>query len=94
MALSIPQVLMSSLPGPSAEDVPTSLLELEEDQEMTAQPPFVGGPRPTLTKLQVNYNISFYLSCFTSLFQQTCAHTRFYCPFTVQVEGFRAPIGC
>ncbi|KAM6940804.1 glutathione S-transferase C-terminal domain-containing protein [Lycodopsis pacificus] len=52
MALSIPQVLMSSLPGPSAEDVPTSLLELEEDQEMAAQPPFVGGPRPTLTKLQ------------------------------------------
>ncbi|XP_054459803.1 glutathione S-transferase C-terminal domain-containing protein isoform X2 [Anoplopoma fimbria] len=52
MALSIPQVLTSSLPGPSAEDIPTGLLEQEEGQDMTMQLPFVGGPRPTLTKLQ------------------------------------------
>uniref|UniRef100_A0A8C2XR45 Glutathione S-transferase, C-terminal domain containing n=1 Tax=Cyclopterus lumpus TaxID=8103 RepID=A0A8C2XR45_CYCLU len=54
MALSIPHVLTSSLPGPSAEDISTSLLEQEEGQEMTEQLHFVGGPRPTLTKLQEN----------------------------------------
>ncbi|XP_044045718.1 glutathione S-transferase C-terminal domain-containing protein isoform X1 [Siniperca chuatsi] len=54
MALSIPQVPTSSLPGPSAEDNPTSLLEQEEGQEMTTELPFVGGPRPTMTKLQEN----------------------------------------
>ncbi|XP_036950652.1 glutathione S-transferase C-terminal domain-containing protein [Acanthopagrus latus] len=55
MALSIPQLPASSdLLGPSAEDNPTSLLEQEEGQEMSTQPPFVGGPRPTMTKLQEN----------------------------------------
>lgn len=55
MALSIPQVPTFSLPaGPSAEDKPTSLLEQEEGQEMTSQLPFVGGPRPTMTKLKEN----------------------------------------
>lgn len=54
MALSIPQVPTSSLPGLSAEDKPTGLLEQEEGQEMTAQLPFVGGPRPTMTKLKEN----------------------------------------
>ncbi|XP_040001837.1 glutathione S-transferase C-terminal domain-containing protein isoform X2 [Xiphias gladius] len=54
MALSIPQVPSSRLPGTSAEDNPTSLLEQEEDQEMTTQLPFVGGPRPTMTKLKEN----------------------------------------
>uniref|UniRef100_UPI0037E98B1D glutathione S-transferase C-terminal domain-containing protein n=1 Tax=Semicossyphus pulcher TaxID=241346 RepID=UPI0037E98B1D len=54
MALSAPQVPTSSIPGPTAEDNPTSLLEQEEGQEMTSQLPFVGGPRPTMTKLKEN----------------------------------------
>ncbi|XP_070781057.1 glutathione S-transferase C-terminal domain-containing protein [Enoplosus armatus] len=54
MSLSIPQVPTSTLPGQSAEDNPTSLLEQEEGQEMTTQLPFVGGPRPTMTKLKEN----------------------------------------
>jgi len=87
MALSIPQVLTSSLTGPSAVDISTSLLEQEEGQEMTEQLHFVGGPRPTLTKLQVNYNISYY-SCFTSVSAAVVQ-----CPFTEQIEGIRAPIG-
>lgn len=55
MSLSVPQVPTSSLQVSSAEDEPTSLLEEEEGQEMTTEPPFVGGPRPTMTKLKVNY---------------------------------------
>ncbi|XP_076583538.1 glutathione S-transferase C-terminal domain-containing protein [Chaetodon auriga] len=52
--LSVPRVPTSSLAGTSAEDSPASLLDEEESQEMTTQPPFVGGPRPTMTKLQEN----------------------------------------
>lgn len=62
MDLSIPLVPMSSLPAPSAGDNPTSLLEQEEGQEVTTQPPFVGGPRPTMTKLQVNDYFSILVS--------------------------------
>ncbi|XP_041789579.1 glutathione S-transferase C-terminal domain-containing protein isoform X2 [Chelmon rostratus] len=54
MALSVPELPASSLAAPSAEDDPAGLLEPEESQEMTTQPPFVGGPRPTMTKLQEN----------------------------------------
>ncbi|XP_049899345.1 glutathione S-transferase C-terminal domain-containing protein [Epinephelus moara] len=54
MAFSIPQVPTYSHPEPSAEDNAASLLEQEEGQEMTTQLPFVGGPRPTMTKLQEN----------------------------------------
>ncbi|KAA8594730.1 hypothetical protein FQN60_011865, partial [Etheostoma spectabile] len=54
MALSIPQVSTASLPGPSIEDNPASLLEQEEGQETTTQLPFVGGPRPTMAKLKEN----------------------------------------
>ncbi|XP_070830082.1 glutathione S-transferase C-terminal domain-containing protein [Chaetodon trifascialis] len=52
--LSVPRVPTSSLAATSAEDSPASLLDEEERQEMTTQPPFVGGPRPTMTKLQEN----------------------------------------
>ncbi|XP_059197309.1 glutathione S-transferase C-terminal domain-containing protein [Centropristis striata] len=52
--LSIPQVPTSGLPGPSAEDNLLGLLEQGEGQEMTTQLPFVGGPRPTMTKLKEN----------------------------------------
>uniref|UniRef100_A0A673APY2 Glutathione S-transferase C-terminal domain-containing protein n=1 Tax=Sphaeramia orbicularis TaxID=375764 RepID=A0A673APY2_9TELE len=44
---------LSSPPGPAIEDIPASQLE-HEHQEMTTQLPFVGGPRPTMTKLQEN----------------------------------------
>uniref|UniRef100_A0A3Q3W2I3 Glutathione S-transferase C-terminal domain-containing protein n=1 Tax=Mola mola TaxID=94237 RepID=A0A3Q3W2I3_MOLML len=54
MALSTPLVPVPSLPTPSAEDNLASPLEQEEGREMTSQPPFVGGPRPTMTKLKEN----------------------------------------
>ncbi|CAJ1052379.1 Glutathione S-transferase C-terminal domain-containing protein [Xyrichtys novacula] len=54
MTLTIPQVPTSSIPAQSAEDNITSSMEQEESQEMTSQPPFVGGPRPTMTKLKEN----------------------------------------
>ena len=78
MTLSVPQVPASGLLL-SAEET-TSLSEQEEGQEMTTQLPFVGGPRPTMTKLQVNYYISlllFYLSV-------VCTHM---CPSAAQIEG-------
>uniref|UniRef100_A0A4W6CAC4 Glutathione S-transferase, C-terminal domain containing n=1 Tax=Lates calcarifer TaxID=8187 RepID=A0A4W6CAC4_LATCA len=53
MSLSILQVSTSGTLRPSAEDNPANLLEQEENQEMTTQP-FVGGPRPTMTKLKEN----------------------------------------
>nr|XP_020457721.1 glutathione S-transferase C-terminal domain-containing protein isoform X2 [Monopterus albus] len=54
MALSVPQFPTVSLPGTSAEDNSASILEQEENQEMISQSPFVGGPRPTMTKLKEN----------------------------------------
>ncbi|XP_033986360.1 glutathione S-transferase C-terminal domain-containing protein [Trematomus bernacchii] len=54
IAFCTPQVPTSSAPGPSAESNPPSLLDQEEDQEKTKQPPFIGGPRPTMTKLKEN----------------------------------------
>ncbi|XP_013863195.1 glutathione S-transferase C-terminal domain-containing protein [Austrofundulus limnaeus] len=48
-----PQLPTLSLPRPLELDNPLSLLEQEEDQ-MTPQLPFVGGPRPTMTKLKEN----------------------------------------
>ncbi|XP_069022821.1 glutathione S-transferase C-terminal domain-containing protein [Embiotoca jacksoni] len=54
LLLSIPQVPASSLPVVPSENNPASLLAQEEGQEMTTQLPFVGGPRPTMTKLQEN----------------------------------------
>ncbi|XP_072241098.1 glutathione S-transferase C-terminal domain-containing protein [Leuresthes tenuis] len=54
LLLSIPQVSTSSLPGPSVQDTLDRLLAQEEGPEMTPQLPFIGGPRPTLTKLKEN----------------------------------------
>lgn len=48
---------LACLTGPHVsptEDNPASLLEEDEGQEMVTQPAFVGGPRPTMTKLRVN----------------------------------------
>ncbi|XP_071383393.1 glutathione S-transferase C-terminal domain-containing protein [Centroberyx affinis] len=50
MALSTPQTPGSSPQAPAAEAVPTS--QVEEGLERTMQAPFVGGPRPTMTKLK------------------------------------------
>ncbi|XP_074539899.1 glutathione S-transferase C-terminal domain-containing protein [Halichoeres trimaculatus] len=54
MTLNIPQMPASSIPVQSAEENQTSPKEQEESQEMTSQLPFVGGPRPTMTKLKEN----------------------------------------
>ncbi|XP_020504078.2 glutathione S-transferase C-terminal domain-containing protein [Labrus bergylta] len=54
VTLTIPQVPPSSIPVLSAEDDPAHPLEQEESLAMTSQLPFVGGPRPTLTKLKEN----------------------------------------
>uniref|UniRef100_A0A3Q2WWP3 Glutathione S-transferase, C-terminal domain containing n=1 Tax=Haplochromis burtoni TaxID=8153 RepID=A0A3Q2WWP3_HAPBU len=55
LLLSIPQAPTSGLPILSAEDNPTSLpVEEEEGREMAPEVPFVGGPRPTMTKLKEN----------------------------------------
>ncbi|XP_029289265.1 glutathione S-transferase C-terminal domain-containing protein [Cottoperca gobio] len=54
MAFSTPEVPTSCLPAPSEEDNPPGLLEQEEGPEKSPQLPFVGGPRPTMTKLKEN----------------------------------------
>ncbi|KAM9857071.1 glutathione S-transferase C-terminal domain-containing protein [Aulostomus maculatus] len=53
ITLFIPAALPSSLPEPPAQHDPHSQEE-QEEQEMTTNPPFVGGPRPTMTKLKEN----------------------------------------
>ncbi|XP_063739024.1 glutathione S-transferase C-terminal domain-containing protein isoform X2 [Eleginops maclovinus] len=52
ISFSTPEVPTSSLPGPPAESNQPSLLEQEEGQETNLT--FVGGPRPTMTKLKEN----------------------------------------
>lgn len=54
MALSIPQFPSSGLPTVAAGDEAASLVERDEGQDATTQAPFIGGPRPTVTKLEVN----------------------------------------
>nr|XP_015799194.2 glutathione S-transferase C-terminal domain-containing protein isoform X1 [Nothobranchius furzeri] len=54
MILTVPQVPTSSLQETSGPDSPVSLLQQEEDEETTPQLAFVGGPRPTMTKLKEN----------------------------------------
>lgn len=54
MDLSIPHFPKSGLPAAPAGDEAASSAEREEGQDATTQPPFVGGPRPTVTKLEVN----------------------------------------
>ncbi|KAM3864812.1 glutathione S-transferase C-terminal domain-containing protein [Diretmus argenteus] len=53
MVLSTPQAPRSGPSSPVAETVPTSQLE-QECPERTTQAAFVGGPRPTMTKLNEN----------------------------------------
>ncbi|XP_029368455.1 glutathione S-transferase C-terminal domain-containing protein [Echeneis naucrates] len=54
MTLSIANFSMTRTLEESVEDNPTTLPEQEQHQEMTTELPFVGGPRPTLTKLKEN----------------------------------------
>lgn len=54
MAFSNPLACITGSLVSSMEDNPASLLEEDEGQEMVTQPTFVGGPRPTMTKLKVN----------------------------------------
>lgn len=54
MALSIPQFSSSGLLAVAAGDEAPSSAEREEGQDVTTQAPFIGGPRPTVTKLEVN----------------------------------------
>lgn len=58
MTLNIPQVPASNNPVQLAEDNQTGHKEQEESQEKTSQLPFVGGPRPTMTKLKVMIQFS------------------------------------
>lgn len=70
MALSIPLAPMFSFPKMSEEDNTAIPLEQKEGQEMTTQPTFVGGPRPTMTKLKVKYFFVLlynYITLYTSL---------------------------
>lgn len=97
MSVSIPQLPTSSLPGPPAGDDAASPLEQEEGGDVTTQPPFVGGPRPTMTKLKVNDY--FYLPrlslCFTSsnIFASSHMHglsvrgAPSKCPLTAEADG-------
>ncbi|KAM9313790.1 glutathione S-transferase C-terminal domain-containing protein [Pholidichthys leucotaenia] len=53
LLLSVLQVPTSSIPAPPVSS-PDNLLSQEDGREMTTPPPFVGGPRPTMTKLKEN----------------------------------------
>lgn len=54
MVLVAPPVPTSDLQCSSAGDAPVNQLEQDEVLETTTQPAFVGGPRPTMTKLKEN----------------------------------------
>lgn len=54
MALSIPQFPSSGLPAAPAGNEVMSSAERDDGQDVTTQAPFIGGPRPTVTKLEVN----------------------------------------
>uniref|UniRef100_H3DKZ9 Glutathione S-transferase C-terminal domain-containing protein n=1 Tax=Tetraodon nigroviridis TaxID=99883 RepID=H3DKZ9_TETNG len=54
MAFSTPLACLTGPPVSPTEDNPASRLEEDEGQETVTQPPFVGGPRPTMTKLKEN----------------------------------------
>lgn len=71
MDLSVAQVPTVELPGPSAELSTANLLEPEEIQDVTTQLPFVGGPRPTMTKLKVHIFHIFLITLNLSVFVKT-----------------------
>ncbi|XP_061573307.1 glutathione S-transferase C-terminal domain-containing protein [Cololabis saira] len=52
--LPVPQLPTSSIPGPPSQGVPAILPAQDDSQETTTQLPFVGGPRPTMTKVKEN----------------------------------------
>uniref|UniRef100_H2SM47 Glutathione S-transferase C-terminal domain-containing protein n=1 Tax=Takifugu rubripes TaxID=31033 RepID=H2SM47_TAKRU len=54
MAFSSPHAPINDSPVSPTEDNPTSQVEENEGHGMLTQPAFVGGPRPTMTKLKEN----------------------------------------
>lgn len=62
MAFSSPHAPINDSTVSPAEDNPTSQVEEKEGHGMLTQPAFVGGPRPTVTKLKVNNYLSSFVS--------------------------------
>ncbi|CAN9510323.1 unnamed protein product [Ophioblennius macclurei] len=54
LPLSIPDVIAPAPPEPAAKVDSAVLAEQEEGQEASTEIPFLGGPRPTMTKLKEN----------------------------------------
>lgn len=85
MSFSNPRTPITGSPVSPTEDSPASLLEDDEGHGMLTQPAFVGGPRPTMTKLKVNnYLPPLCLMLYTSL---VCRHIFFNTQ--VQDSSFR-----
>lgn len=83
MALSIPQFPLSGLPALPAVDEEASSAERDEGQDVSTQAPFIGGPRPTVTKLEVNDHFLSYLSLIMlDIFKHICLimHAWAKCP--------------
>lgn len=73
MDFSNPLACIAGSPVSPTEDNSVSLLD--EGQEMVTQPAFVGGPRPTMTKLKVNdYLFSFVSHALHICGLQTLTH--------------------
>lgn len=62
MAFSNALACITGSPVSPSEDEPASLLGEDGGQQMVTQPAFVGGPRPTMTKLKVNDYLSSFVS--------------------------------
>lgn len=101
MALSVPQLPSSGLPAVPAGDEAASSAEGDEGQDATTQAPFIGGPRPTVTKLEVNDHFYSSLSLITLyIFKHICLITHAWakCPgsflrnvlLTAQADGLSA----
>lgn len=83
MTLSIPQFPTPGLPVAPAGVEQASSVEQDDGQDETTQPPFIGGPRPTVTKLEVNDYLSPSLSLIMLyIFQHVCfiTHAWAKCP--------------
>lgn len=77
MVFSKPLACLIGPPVSPTEDNPASLLEEDEGQETVTQPPFVGGPRPTMTKLKVNDSLFSFVSHALHLCEHTHAGSKF-----------------
>lgn len=84
MALAIPQFPLSGLPAVPAGDEVMSSADRDEVQDVTTQAPFIGGPRPTVTKLEVNDH--FWL-CLSLIMLHTFRHICFIAHAGQSVQG-------